>query len=75
MAMQTWHYHVIRGEFRNEQLDELGRQGWELVSVTDGPSGATAYLKRPVLPFKERVTLEQREHYARTQGYTFESRS
>lgn len=69
MAFQAWEYRVHRGELSQARLDGLGREGWELVAVGDQPGGTTAYLKRPALGFKERVTLEQRERYARSQGY------
>ena len=72
MAMQTWEYRVIQHEISHRQLDELGRDGWELVAVTDGANGLVAYLKRPILGFKERVTLEQREKYARTRATSLE---
>ena len=68
MAIQTWEYQVFRGEISQAQLDELGHEGWELVAVTD----YATYLKRPTLPFKERVTLEQRERYARMRGESSE---
>lgn len=68
MAIQTWEYQVFRGEISQGRLDDLGREGWELVAVSEQPSGTTAYLKRPLLGFKEQVTLEQREKYARMRG-------
>ena len=73
MAIQTWEYRVLTGAPSQRQLDDLGRDGWELVSVSYGPDGGPAtYLKRPALGFKEQVTLEQREKYARLRGDTLE---
>ncbi len=72
MAFQAWEYRVHRGELSQASLDELGREGWELVAVGDQPSGTIAYLKRPALGFKEQVTLEQREKYARMRGERLE---
>jgi hypothetical protein len=54
----TWEYRTGT-ELAPGELDELGRTGWELVSVEN----RTFYLKRPRLTFRERVTLEQRERY------------
>ena len=65
MAMQTWEYQVVDGPLAGDRLNELGREGWELVAVTD----FSTYLKRPILGFKEQITLEQREKYARVQGH------
>jgi hypothetical protein len=60
-----WEYHKV-SDF--EELHLLGRQGWELVSVTGtGQGGAvdgegdTFYLKRPCPSIKEEITAEQRD--------------
>ena len=51
--MPKWEYKVVRlkeSHFDFErQLNTLGLEEWELVSVTDGQnySGVKAYLKRP----------------------------
>lgn len=71
MAMQRWEYRVTEGETSEDSLNALGDEGWELVGVVAGLSGPRAYLKRPALPFKERVTLEQRAKYAHLGGYGF----
>jgi D-ribose pyranase len=55
---RTWEYRIGSG-LGVDELNALGAEGWELVAVQDG----IFYLKRPGLDFKERVTLEQREHY------------
>ena len=54
-------------EYRTEvtadslDLDALGRKGWELVGVSAG-EGVMVF-KRPVLSFRERVTLDQKRRY------------
>ena len=68
MAITTWEYQVVEGQVAEDRLNELGREGWELVAVTE----FSTYLKRPILGFKERVTLEQREKYARLRGERLE---
>jgi hypothetical protein len=50
-----WEYLTI-AEQDAEDLNALGAQGWELVSVSD----STLYFKRPALSFRERVTLDQK---------------
>ena len=71
MAMQRWEYRVVEGDASEGLLNELGDEGWELVGVVAAVSGPQAYLKRPALAFKEQVTLEQRQKYARLGGYQF----
>lgn len=57
-----WEYVIlVRGEA--SRLASLGREGWELVAVTDGPEGGELYLKRPLPSFREQITLDQRESY------------
>ena len=75
MAMQRWEYRVVEGEAGEEHLNTLGDEGWELVGFTASAGSLRAYLKRPALPFKEQVTLEQRQKYARLDGYRFEGAS
>jgi len=59
----TWEYR-IESDLTVSALDELGRQGWELVET-----GEDRYVfKRPALSFVERVTLEQRAHVYATLG-------
>ena len=71
MAMQRWEYRVVEAEISEELLNGLGGEGWELTGIVAGASGPRAYFKRPALPFKEQVTLEQRQKYARLGGYQF----
>lgn len=42
--MQRWEYWVVslRGELYTAALNELGKEGWELVSVTSEAFAATA---------------------------------
>ena len=55
---QTWEYRVTTDP-TDEELETLGRNGWELVAV----SGGSCYFKRPRLSFREQVTLEQKQRY------------
>jgi hypothetical protein len=50
-----WEYLMIAEQDAGD-LNELGEQGWELVSVSNGQF----YFKRPVVSFRERVTLDQK---------------
>ena len=58
----AWEYLVV-ADGDQARLSALGTDGWELVSVVAGEAGATCYLKRPVLGFRERVTLDQQRQY------------
>jgi hypothetical protein len=53
-----WEYLTIAVE-EGGDLNALGRDGWELVGVDNGK----LYFKRPVVSFRERVTLDQKRHY------------
>jgi uncharacterized protein YbbK (DUF523 family) len=50
--MQRWEYWVVslRGEQYTAALNELGNDGWELVSVTSEPVAARAPEQRGGLP-------------------------
>ena len=65
--MPAWEYLKTPDDSR---LDELGRQGWELVAVV--PSGvdgaANFYFKRPGLDFREQVTEDQKLRYYALKG-------
>ncbi len=47
-------------------LEALGREGWELVSVTQRGTELVHYLRRPLPTLAERVTLEQRDQVKRS---------
>ncbi len=63
--MQTLEYLVTS----EDQLAELGRQGWELVAVLLTTNGsAQCYLKRSAISFRDRVTEEQKRRYYASRG-------
>jgi hypothetical protein len=63
--MITWEYLTLD---RVPDLAGLGRQGWELIAVVAGDSGATFYFKRPLPDFRDQVTTDQRNRYYRQLG-------
>ncbi len=59
--MNEWEYLTIRG---NENLLQLGNQGWELVAVAEKAEGEPLlYFKRPLESFRDRWTREQKQRY------------
>ena len=42
--MQRWQYKVCYNELTEDELNELGRDGWELLT----PHQGTTYLRRPL---------------------------
>lgn len=64
----TWEYR-IEADLTVNALDELGRQGWELIEA----SGNRYVFKRPELTFVERMTLEQRARYYESLGLDSDS--
>jgi len=44
-AKTSWEY-IIRGGLTEQQLNELGAQGWELVAVSQSNSSFGMYFKR-----------------------------
>jgi hypothetical protein len=62
-----WEYLTLP-EAERDRLGVLGREGWELVAVGGEGAERTLYLKRPLLSFRERVTLEQRSRYYEALG-------
>lgn len=57
-----WEYLILQRR-EAERLHDLGREGWELVAVTEAGNGVELYLKRPLPGFREQITLEQRSSY------------
>jgi hypothetical protein len=49
MSMQTWEYATVPliEHATQEILNQWGEEGYELVTVLQGPQGVVAYLKRP----------------------------
>ena len=64
---QQWEYLDIPVS-RRDRLDDLGREGWELIAIVGERGDEKLYLKRPLPSFRERVTLEQRASYYRARG-------
>lgn len=63
MASTKWHYYVRKGEMTQDALNEVGKEGWELVSVMPDRGETVFYFKRPHPTLAESITLEQRERY------------
>jgi len=53
----------LRGVGKTVLLNEIGKEGWELVSVDSGDDDPVFYFKRPHPTLAEAITLEQRERY------------
>lgn len=53
----TWEYYITRNE---NELQELGEKGWELVSIIQENGNNKLYFKRPALSLAKRITEEQR---------------
>ncbi|MDT4968388.1 MAG: hypothetical protein QOJ64_3125 [Acidobacteriota bacterium] len=46
--MQRWQYYQVRdSSLTQEQLNELGKEGWELVCAMDASNLVTFIFKRP----------------------------
>ena len=63
MAATKWHYYVRPGTLSQDALNEIGKEGWELVSVDSSDGEPVFYFKRPHPTLAEAITLEQRERY------------
>jgi hypothetical protein len=63
VAGTKWHYCVRRGDLSEDALNEIGAEGWELVSVDASGEEPVFYFKRPHPTLAEAITLEQRERY------------
>ncbi len=61
--MRSWEYRTTTDP---ADLEALGREGWELVSVTQRGTELVHYLRRPLPTLAERVTLEQRDQVKRS---------
>jgi hypothetical protein len=75
MAGSRWHYLVRRGLLSQDALNELGKDGWDLVAVSIGDGEPALYFKRPHPTLTEAITLEQRERYFAEWGVTPEPAS
>jgi hypothetical protein len=71
--MAAWEY-CIDADLDEAGLNNLGRNGWELVGVVTTSSAVRCYLKRPGTDFRERVTLDQKQGvYQRVLGRTVDA--
>ncbi len=53
LPVQKWEYTKVPADVAQEQLDRLGRNGWELVAgtfATRDSSTSMLYFKRPLTP-------------------------
>lgn len=57
-----WEYQILP-RVEADRLNDLGREGWELVAVGATDGGSELFLKRPLPGFREQITLEQRGSY------------
>lgn len=53
-----WEYRIAT---ERAELNALGEEGWEIVTVAVDGGRETFYLKRPRLSIREEITLEQRD--------------
>ncbi len=58
----AWEY-LVEEEPAEERLNELGADGWELVSVAARGPLLVSYFKRPVADLRQRVTLDHRQRF------------
>ncbi|MDQ2651891.1 MAG: hypothetical protein M3Z20_02505 [Chloroflexota bacterium] len=61
-----WEYLILERS-EADRLNDLGREGWELVAVSQADDGVELFLKRPLPGFREQITLDQRSSYV-TEG-------
>jgi hypothetical protein len=61
-----WEYLILERS-EADRLNDLGREGWELMAVSQADDGVELFLKRPLPGFREQITLEQRSSYV-TEG-------
>ena len=57
---QAWEYRSVEGMISDSELNELGRDGWELVAVGGDTAAPRLFFKRLGPNFRERVTLDQK---------------
>ena len=57
-----WEYMILE-RWEADRLNDLGREGWELVAAAKADDGVEFYLKRPLPGFREQITLDQRSSY------------
>lgn len=57
-----WEYLILERS-EADRLNDLGREGWELVAVSQADDGVELFLKRSLPSFREQITLDQRSTY------------
>lgn len=68
-AGHTWEYLILRElEADQARLSALGQDGWELVNRGMQSEEPVLYFKRPLLTFRDVVTLDQRRAYYASPG-------
>jgi hypothetical protein len=65
---KNWEYRLVKSAGETE-LNALGRDGWELAGVAEGDEPELIF-KRPLLSFREQVTLDQKRRYYALWGVT-----
>ncbi|HWV24247.1 MAG TPA: hypothetical protein VNZ58_08650 [Thermomicrobiales bacterium] len=67
MNNDRWEYHVKHSDspLTEEQLNQLGAQGWELAAAM--PTGGHYIFKRLAPDLQNQITLEQRDAVAKQQ--------
>ncbi|MEA2529063.1 MAG: hypothetical protein QOF33_1369 [Thermomicrobiales bacterium] len=59
---RTWEYRAVENPGTDE-LDALGREGWELASAFTAGEETRLLFKRPRPSFRDEVTLDQKRRY------------
>lgn len=63
--MTKWEYVSTQDE---NSLNALGQEGWELVGTVLLGDSITFYFKRPQLPLRDKITVDQRDRVSGRQS-------